>query len=71
MNDALFLTKSTPVTEQYFLSCACIKRVQQLATGWTVRGSNPGRGEVFRTRPILALEPIQLPIQWVPGISRG
>jgi len=25
--------------------------VQQLATGWTVRGSNPGGGEIFRTRP--------------------
>ena len=25
--------------------------VQRLATGWTVRGSNPGGGEVFRTRP--------------------
>jgi len=22
-----------------------------LATGWTVRGSNPGGGEIFRTRP--------------------
>ena len=25
--------------------------VQRLATGWTVRGSNPGRGEIFRTCP--------------------
>jgi hypothetical protein len=25
--------------------------VLQLATGWTVRGSNPGGGEIFRTRP--------------------
>jgi hypothetical protein len=23
----------------------------QNATGWTVRGSNPGGGEIFRTRP--------------------
>jgi hypothetical protein len=23
----------------------------RLATGWTVRGSNPGGGEIFRTRP--------------------
>jgi hypothetical protein len=22
-----------------------------LTTGWTVRGSNPGGGEIFRTRP--------------------
>jgi hypothetical protein len=25
--------------------------VQRLATGWRVRGSNPGGGEIFRTRP--------------------
>ena len=25
--------------------------VQRLATGWAVRGSNPGGGEIFRTRP--------------------
>jgi len=25
--------------------------VQLLATGWTVRGSNPGGGEIFRTCP--------------------
>jgi hypothetical protein len=25
--------------------------VQRLATGWTVRGSNPGGGKIFRTLP--------------------
>jgi hypothetical protein len=25
--------------------------VWRLATGWTVRGSNPGGGEIFRTCP--------------------
>jgi hypothetical protein len=25
--------------------------VERLATGWTVRGSKPGRVEVFHTRP--------------------
>jgi hypothetical protein len=25
--------------------------VQRLTTGWTVWGSNPGGGEIFRTRP--------------------
>ena len=25
---------------------------QRLATGWTVRGSNPGGGEIFRTCPV-------------------
>jgi hypothetical protein len=24
---------------------------RRLATGWTIRGSNPERGEIFRTRP--------------------
>jgi len=44
--------------------------VQRLTTGWTVRESNPGGGEIFRpSRP--ALEPIQPPVQWVPGLSRG
>jgi hypothetical protein len=28
-----------------------VQSVQRLATGWTVRGSNPGGGEIFRTRP--------------------
>ena len=27
--------------------------LQRLATGWTVRGSNPGGGEIFRTSPHL------------------
>ena len=26
--------------------------VQRLATGWTVRGSNPGGDEIFSTRPV-------------------
>jgi hypothetical protein len=25
--------------------------VERLATGWTVRGSNPGGGKIFRSRP--------------------
>jgi hypothetical protein len=29
----------------------CSVVVLRLATGWTVRGSNPGGGEIFRTRP--------------------
>ena len=33
-------------------------------------GSNPGGDVIFRpSRP--ALEPAQLPVQWVPGLSRG
>ena len=33
-------------------------------------GSNPGGEEIFRpSRPVLG--PTQLPVQWVPGLSRG
>jgi len=34
-----------------------------------VRGSNPGRGEIFRAHT--ALRPIQPPVQLVPGHSGG
>jgi hypothetical protein len=38
-----------------FLNRANVARVaqsvQQLYTGWMVRGSNPGGGEIFRTSP--------------------
>jgi hypothetical protein len=33
------------------LWAAIAQSVQRLATGWTVRGSNPGGGEIFRTCP--------------------
>jgi len=33
-------------------------------------GSNPGGDEIFCPSR-LALEPIQPPVQWVPGLSRG
>jgi hypothetical protein len=41
--------------------------VQRLTTVWTVRGSNPGAGEIFRTRPD---RPTQPPIQGVLRLSR-
>jgi hypothetical protein len=34
--------------------------VQRLATGWTVRCSNPGGGEIFRTCPDRPLGPPSL-----------
>jgi len=39
---------------------ATAQPVQRLATGWTVRGSNPGGGEIFRTRPDRAWGPPSL-----------
>jgi hypothetical protein len=39
--------------------------------GCTVRGSNPGGGEIFRTCPDRSLGPNQPPVEWVPGLSRG
>ena len=34
------------------LWAAIAQSVYQLATGWTVRGTNPVGGEIFRTRPL-------------------
>ena len=39
--------------------------------GWTVRGSNSGEGEIFRTCPYRPPGPTQPPVQWVPGPSWG
>ena len=46
--------------------------VQRLATGWTVRGSNPGGGEIFHTRPDRPWGPPSLLyVQRVPGLFPG
>jgi hypothetical protein len=45
--------------------------VMRLATGWTVRESNPGGGRDFLRLYRPALGPTQPPVQWVPGLSRG
>jgi hypothetical protein len=34
--------------------------VQRLATGWAVRGSNPGEGKIFRTHPDRPRDPYSL-----------
>ena len=40
-------------------------RVERLAIGWAVRGSNPSVGEIFR---ICRDQP---PIKWIPGFTGG
>jgi hypothetical protein len=42
--------------------------VLRLATGWTVRGSNPGGGDNVYNLPRPALGPTQPPIQWIPSL---
>ena len=46
---------------------AIAQAVERLATAWTIGGSNPGGGEIFRmcARPALGLT--QPSIQCVPG----
>jgi hypothetical protein len=47
--------------------------VERLAMGWTIRGSNPGGGEIFRTRPERPFGPPSLlynGYQVFPGLRR-
>ena len=51
------------VTDNYqtvkYTDCLTVG-IARLATAWTVRGSNPGGGEVFRTRPYRPCDPPSL-----------
>jgi hypothetical protein len=40
-----------PATSTYPSWAGRAQSVQRLAMSWAVRGSNPGEGEIFRTRP--------------------
>jgi hypothetical protein len=45
--------------------------VQRLATGWMVRGSNPGGGEIFSTRPDRSWGPPSLLYNGYRGKAAG
>ena len=44
----------------FLLAAGIAQSIQRLATGWTVRKSNPGGGENFRTRPDRTWRPSSL-----------
>ena len=44
--------------------------VWRLATSWTVRGSNLGRGEIFRTRLDRPYGPLTMGTGSFPGVKR-
>ena len=45
------LRRSTVLSTYYRGPIGIAQSVLRLTTGWTVRGSNPGGDEIFRTRP--------------------
>jgi hypothetical protein len=45
------LLEMNMVTNVFQYGAGIAQSAQNLAMGWTVQGSNPGRGEIFRTRP--------------------
>jgi len=48
----------------FCLRAGIAQSVRRLSTGWEVRGSNPGSGEIFRTRPDWSLGPTSLLYNW-------
>jgi len=56
-----YYTRSFLITALVVRGAGIAQMVQRLATGWTVRGSNPGGGgEIFRTRPDQPWDPPSL-----------
>ena len=51
LNIIYFSGKKKILARHLMLVGPVAQSVQLLATGWTVRGSNPGGGEIFRTCP--------------------
>ena len=47
----VLLTKEERMSPRRIGGAAIALSIQRPATGWMVRGSNHGGGEVFRTRP--------------------
>jgi hypothetical protein len=58
-----------PKASRYNAWTGIAQLVQRLATGWTVRGSNPGRGEIFLTSPYWLWGPT-MGIGSSPGVKR-
>ena len=52
--------KITYLLRSFFLWAGRAQSVWRLATDWTVRGSNPVGGEIFRTRPDGPWDPLSL-----------
>jgi hypothetical protein len=63
--------RNTNVRVLFCIWAAIAQPVQRLATGWTVRGSNSGDGEVFCTRPNGPWGPTRLLLNFVPGQVPG
>ena len=51
-------------------AAAISQSVQRLATGWTVRGSNPGGGEIFLTCPEAHPASYTMGTGSFPGVKR-